>query len=43
MGIQNFFVNEKAILEIMDLREIEDVAKKNPPNAPNIVPTISIK
>ena len=33
MGIQNFFVNEKAILEILDLREIEDVAKKNPPNA----------
>lgn len=33
MGIQNFFVNEKAIIEILDLREIEDVKKKNPPNA----------
>lgn len=33
MGIQNFFVNEKAILEILDLREIEEVKKQNPPNA----------
>lgn len=33
MGIQNFFVNEKAILEIMDLREIEDVKKQAPPHA----------
>lgn len=33
MGIQNFFVNEKAILEILDLREIDDVRKQNPPNA----------
>ncbi|MGN0343782.1 MAG: hypothetical protein ACI4EC_02355 [Lachnospiraceae bacterium] len=33
MGIQNFFVNEKAILEILDLREIEDVKKKPSPHA----------
>ena len=33
MGVLNFFVNEKAVLEIMDLREIDEVKKKNPPNA----------
>ena len=27
MGVLNFFVNEKAVLEIMDLREIEEVVK----------------
>ena len=33
MGALNFFVNEKAVLEILDLREIDEVSKKNPPVA----------
>ena len=33
MGALNFFVNEKAILEILDLREIEEVKKQPPPHA----------
>lgn len=39
MGVLNFFVNEKAVLEIMDLREIDEVAKKNPPNADGLPST----
>ncbi|MBO5246156.1 MAG: hypothetical protein J6B28_02725 [Eubacterium sp.] len=31
MGVKNFFVNEKAIIEILDLRELDDVVKKNVP------------
>lgn len=42
MGVLNFFVNEKATLEILDLREIDEVAKKYPPNSdgsPSVSPT----
>ena len=39
MGALNFFVNEKAVLEILDLREIDEVSKKNPPNADGLPST----
>lgn len=42
MGIKNFFVNEKAILEILDLRDLGTVATKTVPTSDGKTKTVSL-